>query len=740
MPETPNRPPAIQIRDKGRLEEERLRVLRLVSEAESALRDVRAGVEDGRKLFLPTQGYTLPQKAPYPGATEAFVALVATNVEQLAARITQTLCGADVYVLVQPESAEDRDDAAMAQMFLQTQAEQQLQLRDKVIRPLVYATLTSKVGIAYVGWEERRRKRTFWRQVREYQPYGDEDPRWQTLEAWAEEGLPIQPVDGVSGWFQHPQTGEWLYSPLQGPIPDGERGARDRWDKATESVLEYDGPDIRLIPIDRFGWHPAQGADLQECGCVFYRVNLSGATIQQRVAAGEYDAAFLKALQQWPGDANERATPADTQEGIATETAVDTPFHSRTFDLVVAHAWYSDENDGEAQDYVYTIHEGANAVACAKANEWWDGERHFVVMRAIPNGEGILGASVPETHGSYQDALTRLLRAAITAAERQANPSLLVDHGALSPAEEEMLKEGLSPGGVKFMQGKPADVIHPWQAAMPASSVLPVQEFVQNLADQRLGVTPTRRGAVTAGDKTKYEIEAALSEGDVGLSMMVNECGLAVAQLMEFVQRMDYQMIGHESIQKLWFLANPRYVEQVDPQTGQKVPVLDEAGNKIPDMDAAIEDAMRVLGKRYHIAAAGSTDSANGELLRARIIQAFPLLAQGPYTNQYELYRRLVAALRLGDPDALIGTEDEAQQKDQARAQVEQAQAEIALTKEQLEIERGKMELTGRQQQMEQLARKEVLDTESHEANLRKQDDERAFREAEMLMRAGGGQ
>jgi hypothetical protein len=159
MPETPNRPPAIQIRDKGRLEEERLRVLRLVSEAESALRDVRAGVEDGRKLFLPTQGYTLPQKAPYPGATEAFVALVATNVEQLAARITQTLCGADVYVLVQPESAEDRDDAAMAQMFLQTQAEQQLQLRDKVIRPLVYATLTSKVGIAYVGWEERRRTR-----------------------------------------------------------------------------------------------------------------------------------------------------------------------------------------------------------------------------------------------------------------------------------------------------------------------------------------------------------------------------------------------------------------------------------------------------------------------------------------------------------------------------------------------------------------------------------------------------
>src|SRR3972149_602573 len=104
-----DKPPAVQIKDTQRLTEERLRVLQLVTDAEAGLTAVRDTIATDRELLLPSQGDDTTNVAAYTGATEAFVPRIATTVEQLVARIVQTIHGTDVLVNVQPESAEDRD-------------------------------------------------------------------------------------------------------------------------------------------------------------------------------------------------------------------------------------------------------------------------------------------------------------------------------------------------------------------------------------------------------------------------------------------------------------------------------------------------------------------------------------------------------------------------------------------------------------------------------------------------------
>lgn len=583
------------------------RLYNALEEAESDRAGYLASIKTVRELLRADQPRENP---PWEGACDLHLPLLRSFRNAFLARANRALLTPSPIHYVEGRGQMEREAEGDVEQFVFEQCRRVLHL-PRTYRPMLHSTFDDGTGVAYVTWETRTTRRLRYREDTTYlvdemgEPVADE------------QGVPI---------------------PLDAP----------RRQAIYQEETVYDGPRVRVLPIDQAGVYPAAERDVQTAPGAYVRLSMTGTELWAGVTQGLYDrAAVLSVLEQQ--SAGEVAfAQTDEQEGKGV-TLTDASMSSgepmsRRYDVVEWYWSYAKPGQRVAMDWLITMHQDSRTILRATPNPWGHGRRPIVISHVLPPKFGIVGESLGDLAGSTQRFVATLLRLVVDASVLQIDPEIAVGSG-ITPAEVEKWQESRGPGKIrKFNADDLSKVIQPFSNSVDPRAVMPMVQELISFAERSTGYNNAFAGQPASRAITATELERMLEEGSELIMDMI-DCGShAVTDVGELILALDYEFSGNASVQQCWDAANPHL---------------------------AGADITTILGGEYDVTAAGTSATANKAIQAKNAQEQFLALKDDPFVladptgkRSYALRRRLLVngyRMRRAEAEALIGTEQEAQ-------------------------------------------------------------------------------
>jgi hypothetical protein len=604
----------------------------LITQAEQQRSSYLRTIAAGR-TYLNTQRKRTSR--PWKGASEITMPMVISVRNRLAAQINDVLFSIHPLFNVEGQREEDDALAPWVEQFLEGLFTRVCPL-DEALEPVLLSSLDDGVGVAHITWRREMRQIT----------------RHTNDEA----------------------TGAWSQRP-------GED-------------LEYDGPDIEYVPIDRFGIYPSVARDVQRSRGIWFKVSRTGDELVRLRNEGFIDKAALQALQDTQGEAEHLKSAESDQRGMRYSGG-ELDFVSRPYDIHICY-WRlpGKKDDDPAVDHYLWLHVPTQTILHAERNPRWSGRRPAVIIRPFPDKETIYGESLPNLLADLEDTMTTIVRQVIDQAAVDIATPVAVEDGAITPEQEKNLVYG--PGqiwrvtrvdGIKLL-AKPSQIQVGLQAA----------EFCKEIVNRLVGTSDQTFGMEPSRAQTATTTQVLASNQSVLFGLIVNRLRRGLSQVAAHVLDLSYEYAGNEAVSMIW---RKLVGSKPNPFAGQAPTtdngVMEDGAAPVPEqgnlpagalpveagMGTERPDRVTMLGGRYWFNAAGSTETNNKELKRAIMREVYerlmvnPLIAYNPL-RIYALTRRYLTELGIRVPEELLGKEVEVRQalQTQGRAMVDNLSAD----------------------------------------------------------------
>jgi len=557
-----------------------------IQQAEIDRRPYIQQVERNRLLLKSYQPMTAAEK-PWASACELVIQYVKQTSMALLSHHAPSLLGVDPIWIVEGQGGTSRPMADEMERFLQRQATDQIKVRAR-LEPALQASLDDGVGIVVLSWRREQRMRPMWERVEQI--------------------------------ILDPDTGEPMMQ--MGEV------------RETRKLMDtYNGPHLELVPIEDVGCIPAAWASFQNSTGVYIKRSITGDEILGRAKQGAFDAAAVAQLRQravYEG----RQSPDDAARGVTVNPAQDARFHAAPHEITDCYLRYVRKQDELAEDWFATVHRPTQIVLRAKPTPWWNGKRPIVVLRPFPDKySDTMGDSIGDLAGDVQRAKTTLIRLVVDCMALGIAPELLVSQSGGKKLLREIEKRR-GPRGVIPVPDQYLDKIKPFSPGYVPTVALPVFEAVHDEGERATGVGDLWLGKQAPGQMTAYEASELLQGAQKLVGLQTERLSYSITEIGEWVRDLDYQYQGHESIQRIWALANP-------------------------DTQLTLFEAMQ---GDYKISAAGLNETANRVLRAKRSVERLALLRDHPITQSdprrhYQLYYDTLMETGTRQPERFIGLE-----------------------------------------------------------------------------------
>jgi hypothetical protein len=422
----------------------------------------------------------------------------------------------------------------------------------------------------------------------------------------------------------------------------------------TEDVVDYDAVVMETVRLKDIGVIPAEAPSIAKAVAVWRNKWYYEADLKAMVEDDILDAEWVeKALDYVPSGTSD--IPSDRQ-GVYDKNAGGqinvgpeqggmskeglfrnrgplkvVRLHSRQFDL---------DGDGWPEENVFFIHELSGYLLGWCPDEYISPTRPFRSFAPHPRVGQWIGWSLIEWLAPLQTEAATI--------RNQRNDG--VDMAISAPTTRDVSMEvqdkeyEWAPGaswGVRATDGKTAkDYVSQVTVAYPPAQAYQEEQFINTYADQVSGLSAPIEGAATSSRRTATEIKARTQGTNVRASLVAMYFRFAARSVIQFVHGLNRQFPGQHTL------------SGIDPA---------------------------ILQKGYQIDVAGTNDPLNVDENIQEALEMYNLLRQDPDIQQsavrrYELKKYMFQATHTKDFEGILGTKEEAQQKDDMQAQMAQAQ------------------------------------------------------------------
>lgn len=400
--------------------------------------------------------------------------------------------------------------------------------------------------------------------------------------------------------------------------------------KGKKYVMRNSYPQVEHIPLKDFIVYPAKALTLEDTTIVGHRFYRKWDQLQRGVALGLYNEEWTEKLKEKASE----TTPTTTMvENIGvSDSEIDwKDFEYELYELIVS---YDLDEDGIAEDYLVTVDYKTRSMIRFMDYPVGFGEKWYQLYKVIPMSDTLYGDSICRLISDMDEEITTLHNQRIDNTTFGNIPCFK----ALEGSKIALDKTELYPGKI-FPMSDPNDLT-PMNLAQPMRDTTPEEDRLMQYIQLRTGVNELNLGRMPAGEKTAYEVEAALAEGSVkmrkfvkmGISWLTSIGWQFIGLMKEFMDGEDYTRITGED----FFL-----------------------------------DAMewQDIWKQFDLIPAGNSTSSNRELERQKWVllresyKSDPLIFQtDPMTGQpkpgpgwYEINMRYLLASGVDDYEQIIG-------------------------------------------------------------------------------------
>lgn len=496
----------------------------------------------------------------------------------------------------------------------------------RIIERWFYAGLRDSVSIMMVGWDTR----------------GHTQPTWEVS--------------------QEPTGYDLLGRPT---------GTRQRVKRSDEYRIDYDWPELTLIPIEEFLIYPSRDADIQRSELVGHRRNISGETLVQGMLAGWFDREQCEQLMAEDITAEYASSPADTLFEIGDNMNMHPEDKRNVMTLTECYWRQPGKGQKPATDYQVIIHEPSGIIIRAVPMPWWHGQRPYVACQPYGLNTGLFQDSVASSGAAQvQNVKTEILNLVVDAARYGVRPPMLVA-ASIYARVRDTLEENMRPNGLipfpdqYFTAG--GRTVQPWNAGYNPSSLLSVLEYIDQAGQKPTGATDVIK-AMPTPNMTATQAQQIMESSKRLLGLLVEHCARDTSDLFQLIHEVLTQFAGHETLQTLW--------QQVNVNS-----------------QVTLEQA---LAGQYVVVANGITETNNKAIIAQRAGEIFGVLQNEQFVmtdpqKRHKLMEYVLNSLGYRDPAELLGTKEEWVQKAMAQLQVEAIDQQMGAVQAQMGAEQQAM-------------------------------------------------
>ena len=575
-----------------------------------------------------------PRTVPWPNSSSVFIPLVPTHFETLAAQISQQVFSQRLF-LVSGNTPESAIKAHEVEHYYNTKA-QQLDLIEQY-EQLKNIGLRDGLGVLGVTWRRTKQR--------------------QKIAVWedARDAAGTKVID------------------LRARKPKRTRKMYD------VDVTAYDNVQMTPIEARDFGIIPSWQTDINEAHAVWWKVYLDEIMLRQGVNNGYFiKEECERALRFVTAGTSERSYD---QQGVQTVTLGGkievgaeegvTDFslgqmrgpleimeiHSRQF------TFKTDEFGNEIPiEYVFWLHLQSQRVIGYKAYEYFLPERPFVTFAPLPRPRRVFGWSLIERLAPMQAEVNNLWNGRNDVVELITRPPLYQRAGAkiITPNGK-----GWSPG-VMWEVSAPDDVGFiggPAGRAIDLSSSVEQEDRLLNFANLVTGATSNMQGSVNSGRRTAREVNASNSFASIRVGY--------IAQRLRTAIRKSFWM---------WHMLQQQYG-----------PDEETVSVRVLGMPQPLTIDKATLSLDYTLDVAGSSGQLDQQLRAEQALQMYLLLKDDPdiagdAIKRYKLKLMLFDAYNRTDTVAILGTDQEAMQRQQSEQEAKMKDQQMRETMIQMGI------------------------------------------------------
>lgn len=352
--------------------------------------------------------------------------------------------------------------------------------------------------------------------------------------------------------------------------------------KDRKFALRSEYPGCEYIPAESFYMYPFNSSSVDDAQIVGHRFYRRYDDLMRGVAIGIYNEKWVRKLEN-------KAVPetqTETREAVLTAGAAHgLDWKDMKYELYELLVRYDLDEDGLEEDYLVVYDKTTDNIIRWIEYPYEYGEKYYHTYTPFPNGQ-IYGYSVVDMLEPMEHELSTLHNQRIDNNSIVNMPIFTVMNG--SPAAKDDQK--WYPG--KKIPVNDHDEVKQLTMIPPSNGFAQDEERIMQYAKLRSGTSDLTFGQTVKGDKTAYEIEAALAEGSIKIRLVV-QLGT------KWLSRMAW----HEIAMMRQFMSSEDFLR-----------ITGAAYNPLEDMD--IED----LWKSFDFEPVGNTTTSNRELERQKFV------------------------------------------------------------------------------------------------------------------------
>jgi hypothetical protein len=560
-----------------------------------------------RELFLAKDDRAVADK-PWPHSCSLVPPTLKQSKNALLAHHVPALLGPEPIFHLEGDGTADKSMQAEGDQFFDRQLRKQIKYK-KAMHSIFDSSFTDGVCFGVVGFKEE----------------------WKYTQQWQ-----------VTAEVQlDPETGE--------PVTSNQQVRK----AGRVKVPIYDGPVVIPMPVERIGTFPAANSDLQASPGLYIKWYLTRADLGQMKESGLFDdVAITKLLATAPD--GDPLMPTDTERGIKSTPNTMATGPGQGWWVTECY-WLRNTKENEPpEDWRIFIHELTCNILSAQPTPWFSGKRPVFACRPFADRYGIYGDSLANLQGDIQRAEAALLQLTIDSSAMQVDPQILTTDSAVNKKDLQAIAAKKGPGSIKILSEEAIKSTQKWITGTLPTILLPVWEKITKMGQLAIGVDDSGLGIQPPTDTTATAT-ADLIEGRQKLVNLQQE-GLveAMVESAELIWEMDYQFQGHDSLQKIFFDANP-------------------------ESQLTLQD---VLDGKYSFVVSGASGGGNQMVRAKRSEERYMFLSQDPVISSnpelmYQLKTDFLREHGTRDPEIYLGRkEDYVMSSQQLMMQQQQMQQE----------------------------------------------------------------
>jgi hypothetical protein len=582
------------------------------------------------------------KNVPWPNSSNVFIPMIPEIVDTMAARLASLVFQPRFFV-VNGNTPEAANVQAQVERYLNAEMS-----RNNWVEPLfmwLQQGLLYGVGILGIFWKRRvvSHKKVFYQQKM--------DP---------ETNLPV--ID--------PATNAPMSEKVIKMVTD----------------VEYDDVELTNIPLKEFVVFPSWARSIDTAlGCARV-IRPAEAELWAMVKSGELWAdetekalAYkTEGLDERPED-SQGSVPitADEQITISGGTTNFAPYRRQRGPLKLWQVHtdqYDMDNDGIPEENIFWVHESSRRCLGYTPYAYWHGRRPYGAFTGLPRDQVFYGFSIPGRLLTLQTEMNTKENQKNDAIDRSISPTRVIQRGATlntqdnrSGPDSEWEVDGPVGEAVAYLS-TPEVPLSTWQE----------QSWLYERAMTMVGLNSPMMGGQSSGRRSAREVQSQMQSAGIRLDLIAN-------RLRESMRQVAYQIVQL----KLQYGPEESAVTMVQQGVPQKL--------VLPKKMLAEDLDIDIIG------AGGPLDRVSRA---SDMMILYTLLMRNPLvmSNQIHVYnvtQMMLEEHNRPDVQALIGTQEEAQQAQQQQQMMQQVQALMAAHGQQ-QGQPGQQGKPGGQQQQQQ--------------------------------------